>query len=108
MGRGGERALFAVQSQRSGAEEERRIGLRGRKAEMSTTEVVDAAPGEPSVPLSGKALFRNLHTREFLGHKKKVCVSGRPAFVSLRFFNSPVLEGARWQLEDIKLDISDR
>ena len=40
---------------------------------MSTAEVVDAAPG-PSAPLTGKALFRNLHTREFLGHKKKVGV----------------------------------
>lgn len=46
---------------------------------MSTTEVVDVAPG-PSGPLSGKALFRNLHTREFLGHKKKV----RLFFIFLR------------------------
>ena len=48
---------------------------------MSTAEVVDVAPA-PSGPPSGKALFRNLHTREFLGHKKKVSV---PSFSFLPF-----------------------
>lgn len=38
---------------------------------MSVAEAVEAV-ATPSAPLTGKALFRNLHTREFLGHKKKV------------------------------------
>lgn len=42
-----------------------------RKPGMSVAEAVEAV-ATPSAPLTGKALFRNLHTREFLGHKKKV------------------------------------
>lgn len=48
--------------------------VESKKDKGMSVEVVEQAEvaSVPAAPLTGKALFKNLQTREFVGHKKKV------------------------------------